>query len=125
MQSSRVRRLWRFLGWCFVVAAIWLSLTPEPPSAVFAAGDKPAHLLGYTTLMLWFAQLDPTLAAKVRVALALIGLGIVLEILQDIGGVRHADVLDALANSFGVGVGLLLGCTPLGCVLRRLEALPL
>jgi VanZ family protein len=122
MQPSRLRRIWRFLGWCFVVAAIWLSLTPEPPSVVFAAGDKPAHFLGYTALMLWFAQLHRALTAKVRAALALIVLGIVLEILQGIGGVRSAEALDALANACGVGGGLLLSLTPCGSLLRWLEA---
>jgi len=122
MQPSRLRRVWQILGWCFVAAAIWLSLTPTPPDVVFSAGDKPAHFLGYTALMLWFAQLHGTLAPKVRTALALIGLGIVLEILQGIGGVRSAEALDALANAIGVGGGLLLSLTPFGAVLRWLEA---
>lgn len=122
MQPSRLRRIWRFLGWCFVVAAIWFSLTPEPPSAVFVAGDKPAHMLGYAALMLWFAQLHRTLAAKVRIALALVGLGIALEVLQGIGGVRSAEALDALANACGVGGGLLLSFTPCASLLRWLEA---
>jgi VanZ family protein len=120
MQRSRLHRIWLVLGWCFVALTIYLSLTPTPPDVTLAAGDKPAHLLGYTALMLWFAQLHSTLVFKARVALTLVGLGIALEILQGLGGVRHAEVLDALANALGVGAGLLLSLTPLGGVLRRL-----
>jgi VanZ family protein len=117
----RLRRIWLFLGWCFAAYVVYGSLTPHPPEIVGKIWDKAAHVLAYAWLMLWFAQLHQRLARKARPALALIGMGIAVEILQGLGGVRHAEALDALANALGVGAGLLLSCTPLGAVLGWLE----
>jgi VanZ family protein len=121
LPPPRLRRIWLFLGWCFAAYVVYVSLTPSPPEIAHKIWDKATHLLAYVWLMLWFAQLHQTLARKARTALALIGMGIAVEILQGVGGVRHADAFDALANALGVGGGLLLSCTPLGTVLRWLE----
>ena len=41
-----------------------------------------------------------------RTALALIVYGVVLELLQGLGGVRSPQIVDALANAAGVGAGV-------------------
>jgi VanZ family protein len=122
MTPLRLRRLWLFLGCCFLALVVYFSLAPSLPSAAQKIWDKASHLLSYAWLMLWFAQLPRKFTNKAIGALALIGLGIALEFLQGLGSVRHADALDGLANTLGVGGGLLLSLTPLGAVLRKLEA---
>lgn len=116
-----VRRFWLVLAWGFLVLVVYFSLAPSLPSAAQKVWDKASHLLSYMWLMWWFAQLNASRAGKLRVALALIGLGIGLELLQGLTLTRRADAFDAIANALGVGAGLLLSFTPLGAVLRRLE----
>ncbi len=122
MEAVLLRRWWLMFGWVFVALVVYFSLAPALPSAAQKIWDKASHLLSYAWLMLWFAQLHEALTHKARVALALVGLGIALELLQGAGSTRHADPFDALANILGVSAGLLLSLTPAGNLLRRLQA---
>lgn len=118
-------RLWQALGWALVAIVIWLSLDPSPPKPPdFLAWDKAQHGLAYGTLGWWFRQ---GFAAHRRWPVFLVALGVGLEFLQGLGGVRMFEVDDMLANALGVALGTALAAwTPAGRVLgwldRRLAA---
>lgn len=114
-------RLWQAIGWALVGAVMWLSLTPHPPEPPpFLVWDKAQHALAYACLMLWFRQ---AFSSRWFWPIFFLLLGIGLEFLQDLGGVRTFDPNDMLANSLGVCLGWILGRTPLGHMLARLDSL--
>jgi VanZ family protein len=99
------RRALIALGWAWVAAIIWLSLTPSPPKVDFQQSDKLGHFLAYGSLMLWFCVLYA--AAKIRIAYAVgfVAMGVGLEFIQGMLGYRTYEVFDMLANTIGVLLG--------------------
>ena len=95
------------LGWGWAAAIVWLSLTPSPPRVDFAASDKLGHLLAYGLLMFWFCQVYASRKIRIVHAIAFLAMGIGLEVLQGMSGLREYDVLDMLANAIGVAAGWL------------------
>lgn len=112
--------LWRAVGWGLVAVVVYASLMPAPPLPGFSAADKVAHVAGYAGLMLWFVQLYQR-PAYGRVALALVTLGVGLEVAQGLTGYRSFDYWDMAANGLGVVVAWGLGLTPVAMVLQTLE----
>jgi hypothetical protein len=104
-----------------VAIVVWLSLIPHPPQPPsFLGWDKAQHFLAYGSLMSWYGM---SFARHWRWPLFLILLGVVLEFLQGLGGVRSLDPFDMVANTIGVGIGLaLVRATPLGRLLVVLDA---
>jgi VanZ family protein len=99
------RNTWLTLGWGLVLAVVYLSLTPKPPSTdMIYFGDKIGHFLAYATLMGWWSQID---SRHCRLALSFMLLGLALEIAQSFTDTRQGDVFDMAANSFGLGLGWL------------------
>jgi VanZ family protein len=95
--------------WGCVLAVAVLSLTPVAhlPPQVFDVWDKAQHAFGFAVLTLlgWWAY-----PARVRAVLAgLLVYGVAIELAQGASGWRHGDVLDWLADAFGVAVGAILG----------------
>lgn len=113
---------WRVIGWLLVLLVIYLSLTPNPPQADVRGIDKLNHLIAYLTLSVWFAELY-TGARRYRIAAGLVLLGIALEVAQGMTVERTMDARDALANTLGVGIGLLIYWKRAGWVLHRIERL--
>lgn len=91
---------------CCVIA--WLSLSPAqalPQGLTF--WDKAEHALAYLGLTLTGAWAFPGWLGRLAVGLFLAGIGV--EILQSTMGLgRQGDPLDAVANSTGIAVGLLI-----------------
>jgi hypothetical protein len=120
-QSLAHRRLWLGLGSALAVAVIVSSLVPGGVPGLGLGLDKLAHASAYFVLMVWFAGLQPRRLWG-RLALALIGLGLVLEVAQ---GAMHmhrvADARDLLANAVGVALGALLAAAGLARWPYRLE----
>ncbi len=118
----RFHRLWQGLGWLMVCAVIWLSLTPTPPQPplYWLSWDKANHLIAYGTLMYWFAQ---AFVRHWRWPLFLVALGLALEVLQGLGGVRSLDGFDMLANTLGVFLGYWLATTFLGRAVASVDRL--
>ena len=69
------------------------------------AGDKLGHLLAYGLLMFWFCQLYRSGKARLAHAVAFLAIGVGLEFLQGISGLREDDLVDMLANALGVAAG--------------------
>ena len=84
--------------------------------------DKISHALGYTGLMLWFAQLYKTLGQRLLLAVAFVLMGIVLEFLQRMGGVRVFEIADMMANATGILIGWLAASLGLDRLLAWFEA---
>ncbi|HYE36449.1 hypothetical protein [Methylocaldum sp.] len=118
----RFSRLWQGIGWLMVAIVIWLSLTPEPPQppTPLLAWDKAQHMLAYAALMYWFRQ---AFLPRWRWPVFLVFLGVGLEFLQGLGGIRTFDPVDMAANSIGVCLGFGLSYTPLGKLLSKIDAL--
>ncbi len=99
-------RLWLAGGWLGVVVTLVLSLTPPLINEGGNHTDKIIHLIGYAVLTFWWAQL--VIERRWRLAVAVVLLGIAIELLQGLTPARQPDVLDALANTGGVLLGWLL-----------------
>lgn len=119
----RHQRLWLgvwVFGWllCIALSLIAPPDLPETPPL----SDKIGHLLAYGVLAAWAVQLFAPRRALVASLLALIALGVLLELAQ--GGLtvsRKADPRDALANALGVLLGGALVFTPVRNALSSLE----
>jgi VanZ family protein len=109
-ENLRWRTLWTIMGWTLVVAIIWLSVTPDPPTIHVQNSDKYEHALAYGVLMFWFCQMYSGWKQRAAYGLAWTALGIALEYVQRALGYRTFDVLDMAADAVGVllGWGLVL-----------------
>ncbi|HDN26766.1 MAG TPA: VanZ family protein [Thioploca sp.] len=118
----RFRKLWLGIGWSLVIAVIVLSLMSSPPMIPsIDYGDKISHVVAYLVLMGWFAQIYHAPRLRLYYMIGFILLGILLEILQGLGGIRQMDWVDMLANSIGVLVAWQLTKTRLAYVLAYFE----
>ena len=106
MYPLRWRRLWLAAGFVMVLVVMLLSLMPAPLGPI--GSDKIGHLTAYGVLALWFAGIyRPDRYGWVL--LGLFGLGVVIEILQGLGGHRQPEIADAAANLLGIVIGLGIG----------------
>ena len=104
---------------CCVIA--WLSLSPTealPQGLTF--WDKAEHALAYLALSLLGAWAFPGRLGRLAAGLFLGGVGV--EILQSTMGLgRQGDPWDAVANSTGIAVGLLVAFLVRTWAARRLQ----
>lgn len=111
--------LWRALAWVLVLVTVVLSLLPEPPTLPDILGwDKALHTLAYLVLMWWFRAVY---GSHWRWPLFLLGLGVGLELLQGLSGIRTPDFHDVIADGLGILIGTALARTPLGRALVWLD----
>ena len=89
-----------------VIALCYFSLISNPPefNVEFKYFDKVRHFIAYFILMFWFSQLYKTNKARLFYVVFFIAMGIVLEVLQGLGGVRYFEYYDILANTLGVAI---------------------
>ncbi len=114
-------KTWQGVGWAMVGTVVWLSLAPAPPQPpLLLAWDKAQHFAAYGCLMVWFGM---SFARHWRWPAFLVALGVALEFLQGLGGIRNFDPGDMLANTIGVLAGLALLKTPLGASLAAVDGL--
>jgi VanZ family protein len=102
----RFVRHWRIFLVLLLIVVLWLALTPAPPKRVNLGWDKLNHAAAFTTLaaVAVFAMVGPW----IRIAIALLGYGALIEILQSFTPTRSAEWGDLLADGVGIGVGLLM-----------------
>jgi VanZ family protein len=101
----RFRRFWLAIGAVLVLLTIAGSLAPSLPDTTFSLNDKLLHLFVYGVLGSWFGAI---INAPGRVFSALLALGLSMELLQMLGGSRHAEYLDMVANACGALLGVML-----------------
>ena len=100
----------KLLFWICFAGLNALALSPAhylPPLEIFNWWDKAQHAIGFGTLTV-LAVLAYPQVSKYRVAVLLILQGVAIEVLQYVGGYRFCDWQDALADTVGVALGLLL-----------------
>lgn len=88
---------------CGVIA--WLSLSPAETLPTVNLWDKAEHALAYLALGLIGAWAFPNRLGWL--AVGLIAFGVLIEVGQATMGLgRQGDLLDAIANSLGVAIGI-------------------
>jgi len=116
------RALWAALGWLWLLAILWLSLTRNPPHIDITQGDKLGHFLAYGSLMFWFCQLYVSRRARIGCALGFIAMGIAIEFVQRATGYRSFELLDMAADAAGVLIGWLAALPMRRSLPARFEA---
>lgn len=115
--SARSRRLWGVTGLVLTVIILGLALTPTTrgPSLGW---DKANHAAAFAALAFCghFAWRERA-GHVARLVLALLLLGIGIEIAQRAVPGRSAEAADLLADAVGIGIGLLIA----GALSRALE----
>jgi VanZ family protein len=106
MLPLRYRRVWVAMSAALLAAVIFASLQPNFGPSMPQNFDKLEHLSAYVVLSLWFTGI----VVRERywlVVCGLLALGLSVEVLQGVMNVgRSAEVLDMLANTLGIFVGL-------------------
>lgn len=105
--SLRYRKLWLGIGWGLIALVIFLSVTSSPPQIDidFKYLDKLEHLTAYSVLMGWFGQLYHQSRTRILWFVGFVVMGITLEIIQGLGGVRYFEYADMAANALGALIG--------------------
>lgn len=122
LRDFRRPRFWLGTWITMLAATVLVCLLPMPHSVPTVDHfDKFEHLAGYAILAAYAAMLFATPRARLRAGGMLILLGLALEGMQGWVPWRSADPLDAMANTVGVALGLLLAMTPASSALQRLD----
>ena len=123
----RYYNLWLSIGWIMVFLLSYFSLVSNPPefNIKFEYFDKVRHFVAYFILMFWFSQIYKTSKFRLFYFLFFILMGIVLEILQGLGGVRYFEYYDMLANSLGVALAWIITKGSLKNILLSFEQIVL
>lgn len=84
-----------------VSGVAWLAFTPHPPPEADTGWDKANHALAFATMALvawrgWPAQ------GFARVAAALLGYGVLIELVQAFVPGRSSEAADVLADAAGL-----------------------
>ena len=102
----RARNFWIAGGWALVGAVVLLSLWPARiVDAGGGHGDKGLHVFAYAVLMAWFASIHGEPDRRWRLAAGFVAMGITLELVQPLTGLRQFELADFVANNAGVLVG--------------------
>jgi VanZ family protein len=102
-----MRPLWLALGGLIIAAIVYFSLFKLAIDTDIQGGDKLGHLLAYGGLMAWWSQLCVSTATRLKLALAFVALGGVMELAQGLTPDRYPEWLDLAANTAGVLLGWL------------------
>jgi VanZ family protein len=115
------RHLWHALLILLLLVISYLALSPAPPKTLDSGWDKLNHLAAFGCLAFCaFYGADHARGRWLLAPLALLGYGVLIELLQSQLPPRSADAADVLADAMGIGLGLLCAA-----VLSRLLRLPL
>lgn len=117
----KYKPLWLVVGFCMIAFVVQQTLTFSPMEVGMSLSDKSLHTIGYFCLMGWFMQIYTRTSAKVIWAIFFVSMGVVLEFLQGLGGVRHYEVFDMLANGLGVLIALAASFTRFSRILAGFE----
>ena len=116
MRTARLRRLLRIAFYAAAALVAALSLAPAATLPATSIGDKMEHAIAYAVLGLLGAA--SSVRDAMRTILGLAAFGLIIEGLQTFSPGRSPDLLDAVADAIGAG----LGCAA-AIVLRRMTCL--
>lgn len=119
----RFKIFWLLTGFGLIAFVVMQSLTPSPVDMGVHFWDKSLHTVGYFVLMGWFMQIYHSKQAKLFWTVFFVLMGVGLEFLQDLGGVRQYEVNDMLANCLGVFIALGLSFTMFANILAYFDRL--
>ncbi len=123
MWRLKYKALWSFIGYIMIAFVIYSTLDTTPVQLVeFEGSDKFLHITAYFGLMGWFLQIYHTRKMQIILACGFVSMGIILEFLQALGGVRFFEIYDMLANSSGVLLAWSLIKTPFSQLLFYFES---
>lgn len=97
--------LWRALVAVQVAGVCWLAFDPQPPPATDTLNDKVNHALAFA-VMAFSSRLGWPPAAPWQPALALIGFGVFIEVVQTFIPGRSGEWPDLVADALGIALGL-------------------
>jgi|GEM_PF-404518 len=106
--SSRPLRAWRACLVVLLCAVSWLAFSPHPPPQADTGWDKLNHLLAFSVLTVCACRaFAGTGRHFVRVTSAMLAYGVFIELVQTQIPGRSGEWPDLLADSLGIGAGLL------------------
>lgn len=111
IKNLKYKNIWLFIGYVLIAIVVYQTLTTSPVNVGFSISDKYLHTVGYFILMGWFVQIYHGKSQRLFWLVFFIAMGIGLEFLQDLGGVRFYEVADMLANGLGVVIAWVLSMT--------------
>ena len=112
--------LWLMIGGLLLVAVAVGSLLPVKEVGI-SVNDKWLHIVTYLTVSAWFSLLVRKQRVLLMVYIGLTLYGLLMEYLQGMTGYRMLELADAMANSLGALLGLLVYFTPLKQVLISVD----
>ncbi len=119
--ALKLKPLWLSIGYLLIAYVFYSSLRPDPIEIDISNFDKYAHTFAYFVLMAWFMQMYQQPKSILLCALAFISMGVLIEILQGMSGIRFFDYYDMFANALGVFIAWLLSPTPIKNILFYIE----
>lgn len=122
MRSLRFGWLWLGAGCVALALVLTLALVPLATRMPPLLSDKMAHGLTFAFLMTWFLGIFELRLAS-RVAIMLVGYGVLIELLQGLTPYRAVEVADVVADCAGIGIGWVLANAGLHQWAGRIEAL--
>ena len=96
------RTLFRIASPCALIAIWVLSLIPAGDMPDVPGNDKWHHALAYFTCMFCWGQLYVQPVQRIKLAIAFIAMGALIECIQYFTPTRSFEFLDMLANATGV-----------------------
>lgn len=120
MKSLHYRYLWLLGGVSLVGMVLYLTLMPAVAGPALV-NDKMAHGIAFMVLMTWFCGIFE-MRFSPFVAIALLCLGILIELVQQQLTYRSAEFADGLADLAGIGVGWTLAAVGLQHWAARIES---
>ena len=115
------RWLWTSISLALIGGVVVGSLWPGGVKELNHVGDKFQHVFSYFALATWFVGLAPRRTYP-WIAAGLLLLGLSMEFLQHLLTTdRVADARDMIANSIGIGIGIVLAYVGLGAWAQRVE----
>ena len=100
-------KYWKILAGLILVSILVASLIPIKKIEIMETplSDKWLHFLTYSVATFYFLSV---FQKWLQWGLILILFGIIIEFLQQLSGYRYLELLDMVANTIGVGIGVSL-----------------
>jgi VanZ family protein len=122
LRSFHLTWLWLAVWGLMILGVIVLSLMRGPPIPELLVIGKIDHFIAYVALAAFAVQLFASRNAQSVAALAMVVLGILLELAQGyLTTYRDMSLYDACVDSVGVAAGLATSWMPLANLLQKME----